>query len=342
MRLYKYDLVRAVSIAFVVAVHCHNYIDTSIPVLALVDRAIVTLFLVGNALFFMMSGRFNIKKREGDHAVAKYYLGKVRNILIPVVLFFFIRTVFNDWGNLSFTTVIKDFIKNSTFAFYHTEYWFIYDLVGILLVAPMLSKMVLNMTRTEKTAFLAVGFGYNALAVTVSHFGYEFPWGYLFSNFFFICTIGSFIEEYFVDVRRRRVLYIAAILSFAATVYLTGHGGNRTLWETAPTYFIMAIGLYIALLYHGEKSKPSCIVNFVAQQSFNVYLIHVMIILGLIPVVPPVSGYASLLYAFVLFIVVFPLSVVAGKVADVILVAPLKKLFDAIVPVWKPRAGHFK
>ena len=65
----------------------------------------------------------------------------------------------------------------------------------------MLSKMVLNMTRTEKTAFLAVGFGYNALAVTVSHLGYEFPWGYLFSNFFFICTIGSFIEEYFVDVR---------------------------------------------------------------------------------------------------------------------------------------------
>ena len=104
----------------------------------------------------------------------------------------------------------------------------------------------------------------------------------------------------------------------------------------------MAIGLYIALLYHGEKSKPSCIVNFVAQQSFNVYLIHVMIILGLIAVVPPVSGYASLLYAFVLFIVVFPLSVVAGKVADVILVAPLKKLFDAIVPVWKLRAGHFK
>lgn len=111
MRLYKYDLVRAVSIAFVVAVHCHNYIDTSIPVLALVDRAIVTLFLVGNALFFMMSGRFNIKKREGDHAVAKYYLGKVRNILIPVVLFFFIRTVFNDWGNLSFTTVIKTLLR---------------------------------------------------------------------------------------------------------------------------------------------------------------------------------------------------------------------------------------
>ena len=163
MRLYKYDLVRAVSIAFVVAVHCHNYIDTSIPVLALVDRAIVTLFLVGNALFFMMSGRFNIKKREGDHAVAKYYLGKVRNILIPVVLFFFIRTVFNDWGNLSFTTVIKDFIKNLTFAFYHTEYWFIYDLVGILLVAPMLSKMVLNMTRKEKTAFLAVGFAITLL-----------------------------------------------------------------------------------------------------------------------------------------------------------------------------------
>lgn len=64
--------------------------------------------------------------------------------------------------------------------------------------------------------------------------------------------------------------------------------------------------------------------------------------LGPYRVVPPVSGYASLLYAFVLFIVVFPLSVVAGKVADVILVAPLKKLFDAIVPVWKPRAGHFK
>lgn len=342
MRLYKYDLVRAVAIAFVVAVHCHNYIDTSIPILAIVDRAIVTLFLVGNALFFMMSGRFNIKKRDGNHAVSKYYLGKVRNILIPVVLFFFIRTLFNDWGHLSAPVLLKDFIKNTTFAFYYTEYWFIFDLVGILLVAPMLSRMVINMTRAEKTAFLAIGIGYNALAVTVSHLGYEFPWGYLFANFFFICTAGSFIEEYFTDVRARRALYVAAVLSFAVTVYLTGHGGNRTLWETAPTYFVMAIGLYIALLYHGEKAKPSRIVTFIAKQSFNVYLIYVMIILSLVAAVPPVAGYGSLLYAFALFIIVFPVSVVAGKVADVVLISPLKKLFDAIVSLGKPRAGHFK
>lgn len=333
MRLYKYDLVRAVAIAFVVAVHCHNYIDTSIPLLALVDRTIVTLFLVGNALFFMMSGRFNIKKREDGYSVSRYYVGKFRNILIPVFLFFFIRTVFNDWGSLSAPTVLKDFIKNSTFAFYYTEYWFIYDLVGILLVAPMLSKMVLNLTRAEKNAFLAVGIAYNALAVVVSHFGYEFPWGYLFTNFFFICTIGSFIEEYFVDVRARKALYIAALLSFAATVYLTGHGGNRTLWETAPTYFIMAVGLYIALLYHGERVKPSRIVSFIAKQSFNVYLIHVMIILSLVALVPPVAGYASILYATVLFAVVFPVSILAAKVADVLLISPIKRIFDMLVTV---------
>lgn len=342
MRLYKYDLVRAVAIAFVVAVHCHNYIDTSIPVLALLDRAIVTLFLIGNALFFMMSGRFNIKKREGDGVVSKYYVGKIRNILLPVILFFFIRTVFNDWGNLSAPLVIKDFIKNTTFAFYYTEYWFIFDLIGILLVAPMLSKMVLNMDRAEKTAFIAVGFGYNAIAVVVSHLGYEFPWGYLFTNFFFICTIGSFIEEYFVDKRARKILYVLAGLSFVATVYLTGHGGNRKLWETAPTYFIMAIGLYIALLYHGEKAKPNKLVSFIAQQSFNVYLIHVMIILTLVKLVPPVAGYASVAYALVLFIVVFPLSVLAAKVSDALLISPLKRLFDLVVPARRPQAGHYK
>lgn len=74
MRLYKYDFVRAVAILFVVAVHSLYFVDQSNPACLWIYWTLLTLFLTGNALFFLMSGKFNLRERPNDAGVKKILL----------------------------------------------------------------------------------------------------------------------------------------------------------------------------------------------------------------------------------------------------------------------------
>ena len=330
MRLYRYDFVRAVAIMFVVAVHSLYFVNSVHEQCAYPFYALQTIFFTGNVLFFLLSGKFNLREKKDDAAVKKFYYNKIRNIVVPIVIIFFIRTLYDLYPDYSLGLVVKTFIKNFVYDYSHIEYWFMYTLVGFLLVAPFLSHAFARFSKFEKKLFVGIGLGYHLVLLIVSDAGYPLGWSYLFLGFSFTFFIGGFIEDLFETKKSRYVLALASVLCLLATMVLFHFGKTGGLQDSSPFYTVLAIGIYIGLLQLGEKMKPSRAVSFIAKHSFSIYLVHMMILIPLHSVIPVMEGPISFLGFLGAFAIVFPLSLLLAFVLDKCVVDPAELLFDKL------------
>ena len=330
-RLYAYDVVRVVAMAFVVAVHSLVVVDASSPAIFLVYAVCQATFFTANALFFMLSGKFNLRERKTDEDLKGYYLKRFRGFLLPILILFLIRTLYNLFPN--YETVLhvgKEYIKNSLGGFNSMEYWFVFTLFGFLLVAPFIAPMFSKMTGFAKKLFLGIGLSYNLLVLVTSNMGIDFGWGYLFSGFALAFCLGAFVEDLFTTRKARTWLYLCAAGGLAVTVLLAWNGWMKTIHDTSPFYTVLAIGIYIFILSAAKNAKPSTAVSFMAQHSFSVYLVHMMFLLPISGMMPQIDGAASLALYVATTAIVFGLSLLCAIVIDAILVKPAQKAFDWI------------
>ena len=330
MRLYKYDFVRAVAIMFVVAVHSLYFVNSVHEQCAYPFYALQTIFFTGNVLFFLLSGKFNLREKKDDAAVKKFYYNKIRNIVVPIVIFFFIRTLYDLYPDYSLGLVVKTFIKNFVYDYSHIEYWFMYTLVGFLLVAPFLSHAFARFSKFEKKLFVGIGLGYHLVLLIVSDAGYPLGWSYLFFGFSFTFFIGGLIEDLFETKKSRCGLALTSVLCLLATMVLFHFDKTGGLQESSPFYTGLAIGIYIGLLQLGEKMKPSRAVSFIAKHSFSIYLVHMMILIPLHSVIPVMEGPISFLGFLGAFAIAFSLSLLLAFVLDKCVVDPAELLFDKL------------
>ena len=330
-RQYAYDVVRTVAMVFVVCVHSLVVIDQSSTVLFLVFAAGQALFFTANGLFFMLSGRFNLRERETPADLARYYLRRFRGFILPVLIVFLIRTLYDLYPTYeSALQVAKAYAVNVLGGLSGVEYWFVYALFGFLLVAPFLAPAFSHMSPFAKRVFFGIGLGYNLLVLIADNRGVEFAWGYLFSGFAFAFCLGAFVEDLFATKRSRRVLYAAAAFGLVATVVMAWEGLYAGIHDTSPFYTLLAIGIYIFILNAAKGARPSRVVSFMAKHSFSVYLIHTMFLRAVCEVVPAVSGGASLLAYPVVVAATLALSLAGAVLIDTVLVRPAQRLFDRL------------
>lgn len=141
-RLYAYDVIRVVAMFFVVAVHSLVVVDISSFSGKLYYETGMVVFISANALFFFLSGKFNLKIRQTDEALKSYYVKRARGFVIPVLVLFLVRTIYESNSSLDLSLVAKAYIKNSLGEFGGMEYWFVFTLFGFLIVAPFLARMI--------------------------------------------------------------------------------------------------------------------------------------------------------------------------------------------------------
>lgn len=330
-RIFGYDLVRAVAIFFVVAVHCRVVLDTGTDIGYLWFLACGTLFFSGNALFFMMSGKFNLRVREGDAAIKKFYRSKVRNILVPVLVYFLIRTVYDLWGDWpGLGAAASYFVRGSLNDFASIEYWFVFTLFGFLLVSPFLARAFDGMSDFEVKLFIGIGIGFNTILTVLDNASIGFSWGYLFSGFGFAFCLGVLVERFAADLKVRRALKWAGLVCFVLNVAVQYAGFAQYAYETSPLYTVMAVGLYLALLDLGEKMPKFSFVSFVAKHSFGIYLCHMMVLLAIQKFFMFDQGFSTMGVHVLLTAAAFALSLGAAWLIDSTAVKGAKAVFDAI------------
>jgi surface polysaccharide O-acyltransferase-like enzyme len=280
------DVLKALATFLVVLIHVvapylyqfsHHHIWSLTNFLDSIARPAVPLFL-------MVSGALLLSNEKLDESKKNFFIKRVRRLLIPCVtwiLFYF------GWracrGNIfSFHEVVVDLVQGT--AYYHIP--FLYYLIGIYLITPLLRLFVRSATNSDLVYALAIWF----VSVCI------IP---LSSKFFQVSVsvpltvagglIGYFLLGHYLSVCKIPKAWIL-VLTFLVGFFITDAGtlcltkANGVLDEffyvytsvgvvsEAAAYFLICRKLLISS--ESKNSVWKALVGAISANSFGIYLIH--------------------------------------------------------------------
>lgn len=249
---------------------------------------------VGVTLFFMLSGRFAFKLNLEDKSLyKKFYFKKIVGLIIPMVIYMLIKNwhvmVYNQHLSVSFTSYFKHLGVAMINGFSYMEYWFLYILIALFIAVPFTARMMQNLTRRDKKAFIIVALIFTTLSTFIPEiFHVEFAVKYYFIGYVLFFFVGAFIEEFFTRKSARIKLYLLGILSFVMTCVLCLNGIKNGYKSFSPLYFIYTTAMFIGLHELGRKittwggSSENSITNKIiatlGKHSLGVYMFHMIVL----------------------------------------------------------------
>lgn len=143
-RDYKLDLIRAIACLMVVLMHSPNPMS-GLGSVECVGISLFTMPCIG--LFFMVSGALLLPVRMSYFDFLKRRLGKV---LLPTLLFtLFYIGVAMCYGEIGVKSLLTTLCSIPFTAQGHGVLWFMYTLIGMYLVAPILSPFLERASKRE-------------------------------------------------------------------------------------------------------------------------------------------------------------------------------------------------
>lgn len=334
-RKYEFDAIRFVAISFVVLVHSLVVIGSEAGHIAQWYRlGAQTLFFTGNALFFLMSGHFNLRPAKEGDTIWSFYSSKLRNIVLPALLVFVGRSLL-DWhasgGPGSFAHVLAHNLLSSQ-GYASIEYWFVYALLGYLVVSPFVRRIFSELSAAERRAFLVMGLVYQAYVTLSANLGHETAFSLPISGFFFVYCLGAFADgEVSGGVCCRWLVPLGAVC-LLLSVLLIHWGYGEHAQDTSPLFIVASLGLYAALLRAFRGRKANALVILVARHSFSVYLLHMMVLVPLsrLPQLQGLRGGWAIAGSLLLATVVFGVSLALSIILDETVVKAAKAAYDRL------------
>lgn len=197
-RKIEYEKVRVCAMLFMVMFHCcgsmGGFIDTAGE--RWLNDGLTLLFITCNSLFFMLSGKFALAVRCGTVSdYHRYYGKKLTNILVPILVYMFLRSLWEYGGRFWEISFWKTYVRNVCYDYGGTEYWFLYTLLGLLLLAPLLNKMVANLNKGEIWLLITFGLLFNSICSYAPYVNLHFSWQYIFGSWVFYFMLGYFLEK---------------------------------------------------------------------------------------------------------------------------------------------------
>ena len=338
-RLLEYDFVRATAMIFVVAVHTLVVIDFSDAVSLLYFHVMQAIFFSCNGMFFIMSGKFALLTKGPYH---KYYLKKFTSIVIPMLFYFFVRTIYQA-ENISGHILIQ-YGKNLLGGLSNTEYWFLYVLLGNLLAAPLLGKAFAGFDSRDSVLFIGLGLLFHAVMTIAAICSVNYGFTYLFGGWSFYFYLGVCADN-IVRQNNRKWLWIGAGICLAATVALKYCGIVQYVHDLSPVFTIFTLGMYYLLLEAGRKITAPLfrkIIGYLAKHSFSVYLMHMMILEPLRDRIQPQQGMISIVAHVIFTIVVLLISLGFATIVDNFLLVSVCKRISQSAEVLYAKCSRLK
>ena len=266
----RYDLVRSIAIILIVFTHSMGMITGTAPAggsPVRVEYALLrTIISPGVHLFFLLSGALLLGKEE---PVWLFYRKRLRRILVPFLIWSAILYVLTGLKTPSFDWkhCLPDFGLKLLTNGIHGTYWFIYAILGLYLITPLLR--LLCHAKAGCTALLLL-----SLAVYGSHLAFpsvpEVP---------YVSSLADYVAGYwFVRYLRRSkpVIILAAVvltLSFLSEFF------QRLLTENNfPFEILLAAALFVLIVHSVRAPKLSPAFQLLGDCSLGIYLSHCIFI----------------------------------------------------------------
>ena len=326
-RNISYDIVRVVSMCFVISVHLLAHLSNDTELRIFMSNTFYQLFFTCNGIFYMLSGKFALQEKcDSAKEYFNYYYKKLWGLLVPIVLYMFLRYTYDTNYAFSSEGFLTGFWQNFSSGYSSNEYWYLYALVGSILAAPFIGKALQNTSKTGLWIFLAIGLFFNTMWSYMPLFGYEWAWKYPFESWIFYFCLGYCVDRLIHSKKQRIAVYIVGVTCFVISMLQKYGGGvTRRIYDLAPTMTCITCMIYVLLKSIKIKNNTiKTILTIVAIHSFGVYMGH-MRVLRIVVDWRPMGENFYMEYLITTTIMVLLMSLAVSFIFDSIVVFPLKK-----------------
>jgi len=329
-RILYIDVLRVISMLSVVFMHtAAGSLRGNIGSLTWhVSNILTAIMCTSVPVFFMISGAMVL---DSEKTASIHYMYKKRfpKVFIPFFVWSMVAIVYHFFMKYAFygvmdKTIITGKLKNILSQATTVHLWFMYALIPLYILSPILKKLVDSMTKNIVIYMFALWLLFSSVIPTVATFvpdryrplvtlnqeyNLNFIGGYL----------GYFILGYYLFKMTKRIskkflaliIVLDVILISVGTWYMTMKlGPYPEHFLSYPKVFMLILSVSVFLLVKEllmDKTIPNIIINiisFFASISFGIYLVHnlfVDYISNFIPLWPADSLYDLLLcYVIVL------------------------------------------
>ena len=308
-RAFEFDFIRCIAILMVVGVHCVPPVAETVPA-HLYNSFMYAVLFIANALFFLMSGFFNIKD---SYNLPSYYRKKIRNILIPTLIYMLIYEI---WYRISFggsdNPLAVQYLLDVFSSYQNGVFWFVMSLFGMLLLAPIIAPAFRSMLPEKYHVYIFLTLFFLTLSLIGSIIGHPSGWPYPFGIGFALFCFGAAFHIEKASANWTRYLWLALLCTLVST-YLNFNGVPNAN-DASPFFAVASVSVYVLLYSWGRKAKHSKCISFIAKYSFGIYMLHIPVLQTIQPLMPALSRpVAHLALLVVVMLVTLPLVFLVDK-----------------------------
>ena len=270
------DLLRIVSAAAVVILHSvtapMGYCNATVPFLTdKILTVIHALTLWAVPVFFIITGYCLLLKSECNYKYCFLHIRKFVFALFTVGLFYALLEEVYSVGTISISIVFAA-IKNVVSGNLWEHMWFIYAIIGIYLVMPVIHTFI-KQEKNGSIVLTAVLFVFNILFPVIKKWipiGVELPFG---GYLFYVC-VGGLVAKYGIRKWQCILISIAGLIS---AVYVSIHYNGKNA-EPVDLLAMCFMSLTVFAIFNCMKIKPSKLLLNLSSCSWGIYLFHPLVI----------------------------------------------------------------
>lgn len=285
---------RVIATITVIALHVAGPGAVSIGTVSMLDWNIANFF-DGFArfcvpVFVMITGTFILNK---DYDLKDFFKNKLSKIIIPFLIFSFIYII-DSYG---INTLIQkhDLKEFGRFALEKLIYgssfhlWYIYMLIGLYIASPIIRVYVKNASKKNLEYFLVAWLIFMAIhGYNLNNYLPNFQIS-LLGGFTGYLILGYYLSKYPLNSAKLGwLLFIGGgLLTIGGTYYYSVKQNqfDEMFYNYNTLNVIMqSVGLYTILFNTTIKNKVlSKIRDIISKNSFNIYLIHILVLAKIAP-----------------------------------------------------------
>lgn len=293
-RILWIDWIKVFAVMAIAVIHvCGGYLQQN---LMFTNNWYVAVFFesisrFGVVFFIMASGFLILRKNEPVSNVPRRF----KRIMVPFVFWMFVYAIFY------YFLINRNPFNIGNFLLYYLNgfldptsicllFWFVYMILGLYMIAPILSKWIQNSNIGDIEYFLII-FGI-ILLIQFSGINTIIPDYFRY----FSGAIGYFILGYYLTIKDSKYLrsrkfglilfIIGTLIGFIGTIGVSWATGSQTFMfmpvgDITPNACLQAMGLFIIIKNTNFKklsNKINSLAVLISLESYGFYLTHILVI----------------------------------------------------------------
>jgi surface polysaccharide O-acyltransferase-like enzyme len=293
---FSADLIRTVGIFLIILLHATNFppqIPINITPQVMYDwftaDAYAAVAHIGVPLFVMLSGFLLLQPEKADEPLRTFFKKRFNRIGLPFIFWsitYFLWNVYVHNMPLTTDSVVKAFMSGT-----YVHLWFLYLLIGLYLITPLLRTFVKFLDSKRFKYLLILWFIGTSVIWFINTFGpYNFNTAlFVFTGWTGYYILGAFLQK--IKVRTWILIFTAclgittAIFGAYAVTALVGERVTEFFHESLNFNMIIAsVAVYLLLIniplkhVESQNTKVNAVLHWIGQNTLPIYLMHYIIL----------------------------------------------------------------